>query len=270
MTTAPPGPQSEIVDPARFSVRSISTRSAPTQIADQLRTAIADGNLKTGDRLPSEHQLAESFGVSRGTVREAIRILAANGMLESTRGAAGGTFVTMPAADDVATQIGGHLALWYRAGNISLAEVDDARRLLEMECVRLAASNRTEDDLAAMRRPVEASRDDTLDSDAFLQTDLEFHTAISRAAKNGILELAMTAVHLVRPRTNRLLLEELDRAAISDQHWTMYEAIRDRDETRAIQAFNRHVTHLREVQHRVLAGRDVRDVAILDIPVRSQ
>jgi GntR family transcriptional repressor for pyruvate dehydrogenase complex len=253
-------------DPDALVVRPISVRSAASQIVEQLRGAIVDGTLRSGDRLPSEHQLARDFGVSRGTVREAIRTLAAGNLVVSTRGAAGGTFISTPDASDLAAQIGDHLALWFRAGNISLAEVEHARHVLERECVQLAADNRTEEDLSAIRIPVEVSRSPQLDDDRWLETDLEFHTAVSRAAKNSILELAMTAVHLVRPRTNRLMLEALERRDIADQHWAMYEAIRDRDPAQAVVAFERHFNYLHQAQQQVLNDRDARDVAVLDIP----
>lgn len=256
------------VDSDGLVVEPVNLQSAAGQIVDQLRTAIIDGVLRIGDRLPSEHQLASDFGVSRGTVREAIRTLAASNLVASTRGARGGTVITTPQAADVAVQIGDQIALWFRAGNISLAEVQHARHVLERECVKLAAVQRTEEDLAAMRQPVDASRDPALTEDAWLRTDLDFHSAVSAAAKNRILELAMTAVHLVRPRTNRLMLEGLERDQVADQHWAMYEAIRDRDSEAAEAAFEAHFTYLNEVQQRVLAETDPSDLAVLDIPAQ--
>lgn len=259
-------PREKPSSPDPLIVQPVNMRSAASQIVDQLRGAIVDGTLKTGDRLPGEHQLAQDFGVSRGTVREAIRTLAANNLVQSSRGATGGTFVTTPQASEVAAQISDQLALWFRAGNISLAEVDHARHVLELECVQLAARYRTEADLTAIREPIERARDLALGEQEWLATDLHFHTAVSRAAKNSILELAMTAVHLVRPRTNRLMLHELKREAIGDQHWAMYEAIRDRDVSQAAAAFERHFEYLREIQRLALANADARQVPILEIP----
>ncbi len=259
----------EMRDEEALVVRPVTMRSAASQVVDQLRSAIVDGRLRTGDRLPSEHQLAQDFGVSRGTVREAIRTLAASKLVTSSRGAAGGTFVTTPQAGELAEQIGEQIGLWFRAGNITLAEVHHARHVLERECVRLAAANRTEEDLSAMRHPVEESRDPGLGEDEWLATDVDFHTAVSKAAKNSILELAMTAVHLVRPRTNRLMLKELDRDEIAEQHWAMYEAIRDRHPDAATQAFERHFCYLHEMQQRALSDADAETVPVLDIPADS-
>ncbi|WNV75206.1 FadR/GntR family transcriptional regulator [Geodermatophilus sp. DSM 44513] len=252
-----------------LAVQPVFVRTAAGQVVDQLRAAIIDGRLRSGDRLPSEQQLAQDFGVSRGTVREAIRTLAASNLVTSTRGATGGTFVTTPRAGELAERIGEQIGLWFRAGNISLAEVQHARHVLERECVALAALHRTEEDLSAMRRPIETSRDPTLGEDAWLATDVEFHTAVSKSAKNSILELAMTAVHLVRPRTNRLLLKELRRDCIADQHWAMYEGIRDRDAEAATAAFEQHFSYLHEMQQRALADADAERMPVLDIPAEA-
>jgi DNA-binding FadR family transcriptional regulator len=251
--------------PLRFEPQPVNVRGAADQIAEQLRGAITEGTYSAGERLPSEADMAERFGVSRGTIREALRLLAASNLVRSARGAMGGTFVTLPEPETVAEQIGDLIALWFRAGNVSLAEVDYARNVIERECVRLAAEHRTEDDLAAMRRAVEDSRQPGLLLDEWLAMDLEFHVAISRAAKNSVLEFAMTAIHMVRPRTNTLLNEVLRPEPISEQHWTIYEAIRDRLPEQAVAAFAVHFDYLAEVQRTALADRDAKELTISDI-----
>ncbi len=232
-----------------FVPQALTTKGAAAQIADQLREAIASGVWNPGDRLPPEWQLAQDYGVSRGTVREALRLVAANNLINSIRGAAGGTFVVVPGAETVAGQIGDFIVLRLRAGELSVGEVDHARRLLERECVRLAAHNRTADDLAAIRAPIDRVRaDESMEIAAWLAADVEFHTAIAVAAKNGIIELAMTAVHLVRPRTNTLLLGKLEKTPVWQQHESIYEAIRAQDPDTAVAAFEAHVDYLASVQ----------------------
>ena len=242
-----------------------SPRDAARHVADQIRGAVASGKLEPGQRLPGEHELAASFDVARGTVREALRTLAANGLVRSARGSGGGTFVTVPDASWVAEQLSDLLGLWFQVGNISLAEVNDAREVLERECVRLAAWHRTEEDLAQMREPVERSRKPNISDNEFIVSDIDFHTAVSVAARNQVLGLAMSAVHLVRPRTNRLLLRNLDKLVIADQHWTIYEAIRDQQPERAVQALEAHIEHLHEAQRTALADSDPRDIPIANV-----
>lgn len=223
---------------------------------------MADGTYPPGHKLPPEHELAQLFGVSRGTIREGLRLLAAARMVESTRGASGGTFVVLPEPDAMAEQIGDAIALWFRAGNVSLAEIDQARSVVERACVRLAALNRTESDLASLRAAVEESRNENLDLDEWLATDLDFHIAISRSAKNAVLELAMTAIHMVRPRTNTQLISALEREPVSQQHWLIYEAIRDGDPDEAEAAFEAHFGHLVDVQRKALDDRSAAEITL--------
>lgn len=233
-----------------FVPQALNTQGAASQIASQLRAAIGAGVWSPGDRLPAEWQLAETYGVSRGTVREALRLLTAIQLIKSTRGAAGGTFVVVPRSDTVAEQIGDFIVLRLRAGDLAVGEVTHARRLLERECVRLAASNRTEADLTAIGETIDrVERGDPEDMEGWLAADIDFHTAVAAAAKNGILELAMTAVHLVRPRTNLLLLQGLEREPVWRQHLEIFEAVRDQDPERAVRALEAHVDYLADVQH---------------------
>lgn len=129
-----------------FVARPITRSSAATQIADQLKSAITDGSWPPGQFLPTELESAANYGVSRGTVREAMRMLSATNLVATTRGAVGGTFVAVPQPEAVAQQVGDAIALWFRAGNVSLADVDHARDVVERECVRLAAVQRTNPD----------------------------------------------------------------------------------------------------------------------------
>jgi GntR family transcriptional regulator, transcriptional repressor for pyruvate dehydrogenase complex len=246
----------------RFRPQPVRRASAAQQIAAQIRQAMRAGELAAGERLPSELELASAFGVSRPTVREAMRILAASNLVEASRGAGGGTFVALPGTIDVAEALGETIELWFQAGSTTAAEVDDARALIERGCVRLAAEHRTDTDLLAIRAAVDAAREPDLDTDLFLALDLEFHVAISRAAHNSVLELAMTAIHLVRPRTNTLLVAVLRHQPIVDQHQAIYDAIQDRDPDAAEAAFDVHVTHLMEVQREALAQRDAHDIQI--------
>lgn len=243
-----------------FQAQPISTRSAAEQIAEQLKIGIQEGSWALGERLPTEQQLAETYSVSRGTIREALRLLASNNLVATTRGATGGTFVALPQPDAVAQQVGDAIALWFRAGNVSLADVDHARNVVERECVRLAAIHRTEQDLAALSKAVEDCRHP--DIDEWLAADLEFHIAISRAARNAILELAMTAIHMVRPRTNTILISTLDSEPVYQQHLAIYEAIRDGDPDSAVAAFSRHFNHLSRVQAEALGTAGTPDLSI--------
>jgi DNA-binding FadR family transcriptional regulator len=249
-------------EPPPFEPRPVLRAGAAQQIASQIRAAIRSGRLAAGQRLPGEKELADAFRVSRPTVREALRMLSAAQLVQAIRGAAGGTFVALPAPDAVAESLGETIELWFQAGSTTAAEVDQARALIERGCVRLAAEQRTEADLAAIAGAVEPASDPAIDTDLFLALDLEFHVAISRAAHNAVLELAMTAIHLVRPRTNTLLIAALEREPVVAQHRAIYEAIRDRDPDGGERAFMRHIEHLTAVQRAALSHRDAQEIPI--------
>lgn len=255
-------------DAEHFKPRPISTASAAQQIADQIREGIMRGQLAPGRRLPAEHELAEQYGVSRATVREAIKLLSAAQLTESTRGAAGGTFVALPKPGVIAESVGDAIALWFRAGTTTLAEVSEAREWAERACVRLAAERRTEADLRRIKACVdEGAR--TVDMDEFLAADIDFHVAVSAAAKNSVLELAMTAIHLVRPWTNTIVFAVLDREDIARQHQRIYEAIRDRDPDGAERAFDAHISSLARLREHALADRQERDIPIAELTNES-
>ena len=100
--------------------------------------------------------------------------------------------------------------------------------------------------------------------EGWLAADIDFHTAVAAAAKNGILELAMTAVHLVRPRTNLLLLQGLEREPVWRQHLEIFEAVRAQDPERAVRALEAHVDYLADVQHAAASdGADALPIARL-------
>jgi GntR family transcriptional repressor for pyruvate dehydrogenase complex len=250
----------------KFMPEELGRRDASGQIARQLRSAISSGVWTPGERLPSEQALADTFDVSRATAREGLKLLSASGLVTSARGSNGGTFVAIPNVDDIAEQLGDSIRLWYRAGNVSLHDVDEARWVLEMQCVDLAARRRTAEDLAAIKKPVEESRDFTMDITDWLDLDLEFHTAVSRAAKNKILELAMMSIHLSRPATNSVFVELLDRERVTNQHEAIYLAIEAGDPERAQTAFQNHVTYLDDTRRDALAEQDSSDVMVSSLP----
>jgi GntR family transcriptional repressor for pyruvate dehydrogenase complex len=245
-----------------FLPRPITTTSAAQQIAEQIRTGILRGQLPPGHRLPSESDLAAEYEVSRGTIRETMKLLSATQLVEATRGAGGGTFVRLPEPDSAAAAMSDTLSLWFNAGSTSLAEVNAAREWIERGCVKMAVRNAQDDDLAAIREAVEAMEAPGIAMDDMLALDIDFHVAISRAAHNAVLELAMNAVHLVRPYSNTMLVPLLRIATIAEQHRAIYEAISARDEPAAERAFEVHMAHLADVLERALADERAEDVSL--------
>ncbi|MFF5077227.1 FadR/GntR family transcriptional regulator [Actinoplanes sp. NPDC000266] len=155
----------------------VSPSPLVAQVAERVRGRISSGEWGVGTKLPGEHKLAPLLGVSRPTLREAMRILAGAGLVESRQGA--GVFV-------VAAEPRVNWAVQLRRA--ALTDVYEVRVALEVEAARLAAARRTGDDMtaitAAMSRRVEAAGEDDA---AFVDADIALHAAIVAAAHNPIL-----------------------------------------------------------------------------------
>ncbi|MGW7538674.1 FadR/GntR family transcriptional regulator [Amycolatopsis sp. NPDC054798] len=148
------------------------------QVIDQLREAVTAGEWLIGHRIPTEPELSAQLGVGRNTVREAVRALAHTGILEVRQG--DGTYVR------ATSEVSGAIR---RLCGTELREVLHVRRLLEVEGARLAATARTEEDLAELR--VLLNRRDTDwdqgNIDDFARSDAEFHQVVVRCGHNGLL-----------------------------------------------------------------------------------
>src|SRR5690606_3062014 len=147
----------------------------------------------------------------------------------------------VPNAEKVATQLSDAIRLWYRTGNVTLQQVREAREEFELISVTLAAERRTEEDLQAIQETIDSARSPDISIQEWFDLDIAFHTAISRAAKNPILELVMMAVHLSRPAFNTIVVDTLSRETVLEQHQVITDAIADRDVSRAVAAFTKHV-----------------------------
>ncbi len=164
--------------------------SAPAyqELADRLREQILSGELEPGDRLPVEPDLCAMYGVSRSTVREALRVLSSERLLVTRRGVAGGSFVTRPEPEHISSYLLSSLALFRDSG--SVANLLEVRVLLEVPTAGLAAARRTPEQLEALRAalfdPGEIERED------IYTANRRFHKVLLEAANNPLLD-AVTA-----------------------------------------------------------------------------
>src|SRR5262249_4556797 len=140
---------------AFLAARVMRTRE---QVEVQLREAIFSGAFQRGDKLPSETELADQFGVSRTTVREALRALAAEGLIRKVPGAGGGSFVETVDNESLGVWLSESMRTILRLGSVSYDEVVKTRRLLELPAVAEAAANRSDADLERMRDVIEREK----------------------------------------------------------------------------------------------------------------
>jgi GntR family transcriptional regulator, transcriptional repressor for pyruvate dehydrogenase complex len=225
---------------------------AREQVETQIREAILSGTFKRGEKLPSEAELAESFAVSRTTVREALRSLAAAGLIFKVPGASGGSFVQVIDYRSLSGVLGDSIVNTLRLGTVEYDEVAQVHYLLEVPSAKLAAANRTEEDVETLRSIVDRQKEITFDHPDVPRLDIDFHSAIGDASGNRVLASFVTALHqAIRP----VLAKHLDAKAGRDtvrQHAAIVKAISESDAEAAAAAMENHLNYLQKL-------RDVRD-----------
>jgi GntR family transcriptional regulator, transcriptional repressor for pyruvate dehydrogenase complex len=225
---------------------------AREQVETQIREAILSGTFKRGEKLPSEAELAESFAVSRTTVREALRSLAAAGLIFKVPGASGGSFVQVIDYRSLGGVLGDSIVNTLRLGTVEYDEVAQVRYLLEVPSAKLAAANRTEEDVETLRSIVDQQKEITFDHPDVPRLDIDFHSGIGDASGNRVLASFVTALHqAIRP----VLAKHLDAKAGRDtvrQHAAIVKAIGEGDAEAAAGAMEKHLNYLQKL-------RDVRD-----------
>ncbi|MCA4134981.1 FadR/GntR family transcriptional regulator [Arthrobacter sp. M4] len=196
--------------------------SAVDAVIEEIRARIREGEWGPGDRLPSESELTQSFGISRASLREATRALVHAGLLVVRQG--DGTYVD--AVDEAA------VALNRKVNNSKIAEVIEVRRGLDALAVSLATVRRTEEDLASMRTALDdrnagASNND---HDAFVEGDLGFHMAVASAAHNELLTDLYQSLNVAFRKSIGHAMGHG-----TEDHEALYRAIQERDTTTAME-----------------------------------
>jgi DNA-binding FadR family transcriptional regulator len=223
----------------------VRTRHTFEEAAEQIAGKIRAGELRTGDKLPPERDLAVMMEISRPTLREAVRMLVEAGVVEVRRGPGGGIFV---AGDLVPIELVRKRSSLRLA---EMAEVLEARRLIEPGVAQLAALRAGDAELEGLERSIAAMHDicdrgyRPADEDRFLQLDLQFHLALARASGNPTVEALM-----------RTLLRKLEIARDMAMHlplvpeWTVQihertlEAVRSGDERQVADVMDEHLGQL--------------------------
>jgi DNA-binding FadR family transcriptional regulator len=223
------------------------TDSLAKQIAESIRGAITDGSLKADDRLPTEEELARRFEVSRPTIREALKRLAAQNLIRSRRGPTGGNFVNRPSQEELSSTLATASALLVGLGEFDVPDVIEARYELEVVCARLAAQRREQAELAVMAAELQVQSDAALGDEDFCASDVRFHRALVDATHNPVIQFVMFAViEALQPIENMAVFRFSDRRAVLVQHRKLFHAIEDRDAEAAVSAIAEQISDLRE------------------------
>jgi GntR family transcriptional repressor for pyruvate dehydrogenase complex len=164
-------------------------------VVAQIQEAILDGRLKTGDTLPSERQLKDMFNISRGTLREALRVLEQKGLIEIKLGVGGGSVVKDVNADQVSES----LALLIRSQKVSLNHLAEFREDVEGIIAAHAAKRCTEADISQLRELLKKARkcldQGTSQRDAFIEIDKQIHMTLAAVSQNPIYISVLHSVH---------------------------------------------------------------------------
>lgn len=235
------------------SYQPVERRKVYEQIADQLLGQIGRRSLKTGDVLPPERELTQTFSVGRSSIREALRMLESQGVI---RAANGGTFVVADASNPLESSLRLLLALDEQAGMHDLFEL---RRILECEAAALAADRHAAEHLAEMDAAIEemaASLEAAGRGETFIDADLRFHLALAGATGN---RLVVHGMHAVRDVLRRALVTVYHLPGSPEsavvEHRAIRAAVAARDAESARGEMRAHLARVEsDVQKGVLGG----------------
>ncbi|MBI5585901.1 MAG: FadR family transcriptional regulator [Deltaproteobacteria bacterium] len=226
-------------------LKPIKPKRMSDQVFEQLKDLIFRGQLKPGERLLTERELAQELGVSRPTIREAINKLVAMHLLEHRQGQ--GTFVNPPTTGADKNP----LAALLNGQDASLMDLLEIRLGLECNAVALAARRATEEDVREIEKCVQemaaAVRAGNLGSDA----DITFHMALAYASKNIVQIHIMKSLydllfHGIQENLQHLYTEPINLDKVLRQHTDILNAIRKRDPDEAYAAMKRHITFVQD------------------------
>jgi GntR family transcriptional regulator, transcriptional repressor for pyruvate dehydrogenase complex len=226
-----------VVGPPAFG--TVTREAVPQQIVSRLLDLIQQRHLGPGDRLPAERELAASMGVSRSSLREALRALTVLGVTDMRHGT--GTYVSSLEPELLVRPLSFVLALSEQASD----QLFEARKVVEPAMAALAAGRIDDDTVDRLDACVARARAAIGDAEAFMETDLELHDAIREAAGNAILGRFMESIRALglasRRRTGA-------RRAVQEQtvkdHRAIVKALRARDAGKASAAMLRHLEHV--------------------------
>jgi DNA-binding FadR family transcriptional regulator len=219
---------------------AISSNRMSEAIVEQIRTLIRTNRLRTGDRLPSERELCERLGVSRVTVREALRVLEAGGLVEIRVGARGGAFVTKPSSD----RLGASLADLMNLAAITSVEVTEARLVFEIGIIPTVIERATEQDIEELRAMTKAHGEAFRRGEYTMAMSAEFHNRVGACTHNAAIEMLVRSFHgpLLMSLSEAATAAPLMGQRGTVEHRDFVEAIADRDAERATEIMRKHIS----------------------------
>ena len=216
------------------------------QIVERVRERIVKGDLNPGDRLPSERNFAETFKVSRNSVRDAFLTLQLMGLVESRHG--DGVYITRVTPESLVAPLAAIVATKKEL----VAELMDARKVLEPPIARFAAKRATPDDIKDMERALKEQEQRAKEGGSVGESDYAFHYAIALATKNEVVVLVINHIIDLLKESSADWSDERTKSSIEGHH-TILLAIEEHDEERARNAM---LAHLQEIDTMIGGGEE--------------
>jgi GntR family transcriptional regulator, transcriptional repressor for pyruvate dehydrogenase complex len=213
--------------------------SVADKLATKLQNAIDSGKLTIGSSLPSERELMTKYQVSRTTVREALRVLGAQGLIEVKRGRSGGSFISSPTAHSVVRS----LDLFIKGQNIRFVDLVFVRQAIEPAAAAQAATSRSLDKLERLRQQCVECENSVKDVHRFVNANLKWHLDVAEASENPLFVTFLSSISpALHTATDLEVFDEKTRKIVAGVHWQIFEAIRVGDPEAARRRMIRHLT----------------------------
>jgi GntR family transcriptional regulator, transcriptional repressor for pyruvate dehydrogenase complex len=221
---------------------------ASEQIAAQIRVWLEQQQLNAGERIGTEQELADEFGVSRPTMREALRLLSAAHLIRVGRGRSGGIFVARTPSEGMSRNLSESIALMLSAQTISMSELLDARLSLEVPIAGRAAINASDEHIERLEQAIAEQEGNRPGSEAWNAADGRFHATLAEASQNQLLH-ALTGwiLEVLQPSLIITISPHVDAEAILAQHRAVARAVRRHQRLAAEKAMAAHIEYLIQI-----------------------
>jgi GntR family transcriptional repressor for pyruvate dehydrogenase complex len=235
------------MEPSRTTISPIADTDKIQQIIKAIQDFVIEGNLEHGTELPPERILASQLGVSRFSLREALRVAQAQGLIEISRGRR--PRVARPTADAAAKLI----ALTLRRTRQTLLDLIAARQALESQIARLAAQHAKEHHIKAMQETIRKIEENRANPEICVEQDIQFHHTLVEATDNVVFEIMLAPLgELLRDSRKETIREGVDR--VISGHKAVLAAVRKRDPEKAAKAMYQHLKMAEEDLRKILSN----------------
>jgi GntR family transcriptional repressor for pyruvate dehydrogenase complex len=244
-------------DSMRSRAGASRSRRVSEHVAADIVRYIQERALEPGSRIGTEEELAREFGVSRPTLREALRMLSSGDLVRATKGPGGGIFVANTVEKGLGRSISDFIAMMLETRRVTIDELLEARMLVEVPLAGLAAYRADAEALAEIRSAVEESRANLHDRAELRRADIRIHAAIAAAGGNRVVEAFMQwTLDVLQPSLTAIIEHAVVESAIVDQHEALLRALERGDPVRAERAMREHVEYVRDLLRVVEDGHE--------------